>query len=67
MPGGENMRCPWRVQIMKGLQIHPMEFQLYAEDNWETWESPKVLKDLKSVIRRLLYLQYGKQVGKEQN
>ena len=60
MPRGENVSCAWRGQIVKGLQIHPMEFQLYAKDNGETWESLKILKDLKSAIRRLLYLWYGK-------
>ena len=46
-------------QIMKGFHIHAMEFQIHAEDNGETWESLKTLENLKSAIRRLLYLQNG--------
>lgn len=54
MPGEENVRCGWGSQMMKELQICPMEFQLYAEDNGETWESLKILEDRKSVVRRSL-------------
>lgn len=66
MPGGEDMRCTWRGQIRKELQIHAIEFQLYAEGNREVWVSLKTLENINSIIRRLLYLQYGKWVGKEQ-
>lgn len=54
-------------QIVKGFHIHAMEFQIHAEDNGETWESLKTLENLKSAIRRLLYLQNGEWVGREQS